>query len=316
MTSTILVVGTMRRPTGAVGLRPQSLAEVTHRNCRWVYRPTAFSLPAPCLASRASSLRTLATQVFNDIGQSLVVGALKGFNCCLLAYGQPGSGKSYSFFGYGANRGVVPQVCEEIFKRKTRMESAGRHLDVSFSMVEIYVEQLRDLLSPESKRSLKVRKSVNGTFIEGATTLAVDSYQAIESAMETGSQGRSVGATQLNATSGRGHTVITICFTQTETAVVAAADKSKQVVSEMKMVDLAGSERANATGATGDRLRESAAINKSLLALGNVISALAEQGNDTQAKTTIPYRESKLTQVLQDALGGNSKTIMIAALSP
>ena len=236
-------------------------------------------------------------------------------NCCLFAYGQTGSGKSYSFVGYGSNKGIVPQVCDEIFKRKVEIEASGTtQLQVMFSMMEIYNEKIRDLLNPDAKTNndLKVRTTPKGTFVEGCKAKAVSSFDAINREMESGTASRTVAATQMNATSSRAHTVMTISVKQ----IITEDGRTKEIASDMNLVDLAGSERAESTGATGDRLKEGAAINKSLSSLGNVISALADQANNPKKKVFVPYRDSKLTQILQSALGGNSKTIMVAALSP
>jgi len=253
-------------------------------------------------------------QVFQALGKGVLDNALAGFNCCLFAYGQTGSGKSYSFVGYGSNRGIVPQVCDDIFKRKETLAKEGTELQVTFGMLEIYNEKIRDLLNPDPKTNndLKVRTTPKGTFVEGVKARAVNSFKAINDTMEAGTASRTVAATQMNATSSRAHTVMTISVKQLKTE----DGLKKELASDMNLVDLAGSERAESTGATGDRLKEGAAINKSLSSLGNVISALADQSNNPKKKVFIPYRDSKLTQILQSALGGNSKTIMVAALSP
>jgi len=253
--------------------------------------------------------------VYDGLGASVLDNALNGFNCCLFAYGQTGSGKSYSFVGYGSNKGIVPQVCGTVFARKEEMEKSGTtQLQVTFSMMEIYNEKIRDLLNPDPKTNndLKVRTTPKGTFVEGAKAKAVGSYKAISDTMDAGTASRTVAATQMNATSSRAHTIMCISVKQ----VISEDGRTKELSSDMNLVDLAGSERAESTGATGDRLKEGAAINKSLSSLGNVIKALADQANNPGKKVFIPYRDSKLTQILQSALGGNSKTIMVAALSP
>ena len=254
-------------------------------------------------------------EVYEQLGRGVLNNALDGFNCCLFAYGQTGSGKSYSFVGYGANKGVVPQVCDEVFRRKAEIEASGTtELQVTFGMMEIYNEKIRDLLNPDPKTNndLKVRTTPKGTYVEGCKQKAVRSYKAISDTMDAGTASRTVAATQMNATSSRAHTVMTISVKQ----IRKEDGRVKEISSDMNLVDLAGSERAESTGATGDRLKEGAAINKSLSSLGNVISALADAANNPKKKVFIPYRDSKLTQILQSALGGNSKTIMVAALSP
>jgi len=209
----------------------------------------------------------------------------------------------------------VPQVCDEVFKRKVDIEASGTtQLQVTFSMMEIYNEKIRDLLNtdPKTNNDLKVRTTAKGTFVDGTKPKVVGSFEEIDKTMEQGVASRTVAATQMNATSSRAHTLMTIRVTQ----MITEDGRTKEISSDMNLIDLAGSERAESTGATGDRLKEGAAINKSLSALGNVISALADAANNPKKKVFIPYRDSKLTQILQSALGGNSKTIMVAALSP
>uniref|UniRef100_H2ZMC6 Kinesin-like protein n=1 Tax=Ciona savignyi TaxID=51511 RepID=H2ZMC6_CIOSA len=257
-----------------------------------------------------------ATQrkVFDNLGQGVLDNAFEGYNCSLFAYGQTGSGKSFSMVGYGKNRGIVPITCDELFQSIDRC-SDGTKFEVTFSMLEIYNEQVRDLLTKDNpKGGLNVRQNPKlGLFyVEKLKKVAVGSYNEIERRMEEGTANRTVASTQMNATSSRAHTVVTITFDQI-TKNEAGQETKKS--SSINLVDLAGSERADSTGATGDRLKEGANINKSLSALGNVISALADQSLGKK-KVVVPYRDSALTKLLMSALGGNSKTIMIAALSP
>ena len=194
-------------------------------------------------------------QVYQGLGEGVLNNALQGFNCCLFAYGQTGSGKSYSFVGYGSNKGIVPQVCDTVFKRKVSMEATGSvKLQVTFSMMEIYNEKIRDLLNPDPKTNndLKVRTTAKGTWVEGVKARAVNSYQAISDTMDQGTSSRTVAATQMNATSSRAHTVMTISVKQ----IISEEGRMKEVASDMNLVDLAGSERAESTGATGERLKE------------------------------------------------------------
>ncbi|XP_071941853.1 kinesin-like protein KIF28P [Antedon mediterranea] len=254
--------------------------------------------------------------VFNDLGNGVLKNAWEGYNCSLFAYGQTGSGKSYSVVGYGANKGIVPMFCNQIFVGINEKKSEGvkTEYEVSFSMLEIYNEQVRDLLSPSSnkKGGLRVREHPKkGFYAEGLRTVPVNSYNDIENRMEEGTRNRTVAATQMNATSSRAHTIVGVTFTQKS---FNDAGQEMAKVSIINLVDLAGSERADSTGATGDRLKEGAAINQSLSALGNVIAALADASSGKRVK--VPYRDSVLTRLLKNALGGNSKTIMIAALSP
>ena len=183
-------------------------------------------------------------------------------------------------------------------------------------MLEIYNEKIQDLLIPVNQRvqgGLKVRESkVAGVFVEGLSKQACCSYKEIEDLMEVGNTHRSIGATQMNATSSRAHTIFTIEFKKIEIDGTRRTEK----LSVINLVDLAGSEKAGQTGATGDRLKEGCAINKSLVVLGSVIEALAEKSMGKKANIVIPYRDSALTRILSNALGGNSKTVMVCALSP
>mmetsp|Transcript_54861 Transcript_54861/g.158708 ORF Transcript_54861/g.158708 Transcript_54861/m.158708 type:complete len:993 (+) Transcript_54861:204-3182(+) len=255
--------------------------------------------------------------VFEAFGKKVLDNAWEGYHCCLFAYGQTGAGKSYSMVGYGANKGIVPTSCEEIFMRISANDDPGLSFEVMVSMVEIYNEQVQDLLvaaKDRPKKGLEIRESQQlGIYIDGVMKRAVDSYKAIEGVMEEGTMNRTVGSTLMNATSSRAHTVITIEFKQVST-LEGGVKGSK--VSMINLVDLAGSEKAGQTGASGDRLKEGCAINKSLSALGNVIEKLADKAMGKAKNVVVPYRDSKLTRLLQNALGGSSKTIMICAISP
>lgn len=254
--------------------------------------------------------------VFNCLGKQVLDNAWQGYHCCLFAYGQTGAGKSYSMVGYGANKGIVPISMFEIFDRIRKNDNPAIEYEVNFSMLEIYNEKVQDLLVEIKQRpqqGLKVREHQKlGVYVEGLSKHPVDSYEAIEALVDEGNRNRTIGATMMNASSSRAHTIITLEFKQKE-----QVDKRKtEKLSVINLVDLAGSERAGKTGASGDRLKEGSAINTSLTVLGLVISKLAERENAKGKNTVIPYRDSVLTRILQNALGGNSKTIMICAISP
>ncbi|XP_076455652.1 kinesin-like protein KIF28 isoform X2 [Babylonia areolata] len=254
-------------------------------------------------------------KVYSDLGQGILDNAWEGYNSTLFAYGQTGSGKSWSIVGYGVNKGVVPQFCEAIFQgiEQKKGEGAEVEFEVTFSMLEIYNEQVRDLLSTKSQKGgLRIRQHPkHGFYADGLQVVPVVSYSDIEKRMEEGTTNRTVAATNMNATSSRAHTIVGITFLQ-KFKNAAGEDTTKSAL--INLVDLAGSERADSTGATGDRLKEGAAINQSLSCLGNCISALADKAGGKRVK--VPFRDSALTKLLKNALGGNSKTIMIAALSP
>ncbi|XP_052232106.1 kinesin-like protein KIF28 isoform X2 [Dreissena polymorpha] len=274
------------------------------------FRMTPDGSAEPVRGSTYACQRT----VFDDLGQGVLNNAFEGYNCSLFAYGQTGSGKSYSVVGYGVNRGIIPITCDELFKTMSTNNDPNKRYEVLFSMLEIYNEQVRDLLSKDNpKGGLNVRQNpkLGMFYVEGLKKVPVGSYSEIEKRMEQGTQSRTVASTNMNATSSRAHTVVTIVFDQ----IIKTNNGETKKSSTMNLVDLAGSERADSTGATGDRLKEGANINKSLSALGNVISALADLSMGKK-KVMVPYRDSILTKLLQNALGGNSKTIMIAALSP
>ena len=254
--------------------------------------------------------------VFDALGRQILDNAWEGYHCCLFAYGQTGSGKSYSMVGYGANKGIVPISCEEIFKRISDNKEPSKHYEVEVSMLEIYNEKVQDLLVPISNRppsGLKIRESkALGVFVADLTKYPVSSYEEISNKMDEGYQNRTIGSTLMNNTSSRAHTIVTIEFKQVQTVGKTKSEK----LSKINLVDLAGSERANSTGATGARLKEGCNINKSLLVLGNVINTLADKALGKKKDVLPPYRDSALTRILQNALGGNSKTVMICALSP
>ena len=253
--------------------------------------------------------------VYDKVGVQVLNNAMSGYHCCLFAYGQTGSGKSYSMIGYGANRGIVPIISREIFNKIKENTSESRTFSIRFSMLEIYNEKVQDLMVDVQKRvggGLKIRESKKeGVFVDKLTKHRVKSYDEIEEKMAEGNRNRTVAATQMNSCSSRAHTIISIEFTQKEIIYGNVTEK----FSVINLVDLAGSEKVSKTGATGDRLKEGSSINKSLTVLGMVISALADISMGKKSKV-IPYRDSALTRILQNALGGNSKTLMICAISP
>ncbi|KAI8877974.1 kinesin-domain-containing protein [Backusella circina FSU 941] len=261
--------------------------------------------------------------VYNDLGRELLDHAFDGYNCCIFAYGQTGSGKSYSMMGYGEDKGIIPRTCSELFERVANLSNDSLKFQVEVSYIEIYNEKVRDLLNPGNKGNLKVREHPTiGPYVEDLSRLVVNSFEDIDHLMSEGNKARTVAATNMNETSSRSHAIFTLFLTSNRFDQIANLNTEK--ASRISLVDLAGSERANSTGATGARLKEGANINKSLTTLGKVIAGLAEQsesGRSQKRKTKeggvfIPYRDSVLTYLLKDSLGGNSKTAMIAAISP
>ena len=219
--------------------------------------------------------------------------------------------------GYGEEAGVIPKICRNMFERITDFQKdKNLTYTVEVSYLEIYNERVRDLLNPATKGNLKVREHPStGPYVEDLAKLAVRSFQEIEHLMDEGNKARTVAATSMNETSSRSHAVFTLTVTQKRHDVETRLDTEK--VAKISLVDLAGSERATSTGATGARLKEGAEINRSLSTLGRVIAALADLSTGKKKNMSmVPYRDSVLTWLLKDSLGGNSMTAMIAAISP
>ncbi|XP_037832879.1 kinesin-like protein KIF1B isoform X2 [Kryptolebias marmoratus] len=273
-------------------------------------------------------------RVYNDIGKEMLEHAFEGYNVCIFAYGQTGAGKSYTMMGKQeegqglkqeegqglkqeeGQEGIIPMLCEDLFEKineDSNKEELSYSVEVSY--MEIYCERVRDLLNPKNKGNLRVREHpLLGPYVEDLSKLAVTSYTDIADLMDAGNKARTVAATNMNETSSRSHAVFTIVFTQKKHD--NETDLTTEKVSKISLVDLAGSERADSTGAKGTRLKEGANINKSLTTLGKVISALAEVSKKKKKSDFIPYRDSVLTWLLRENLGGNSRTAMVAALSP
>uniref|UniRef100_A0A673MKV0 Kinesin-like protein KIF13B n=1 Tax=Sinocyclocheilus rhinocerous TaxID=307959 RepID=A0A673MKV0_9TELE len=239
--------------------------------------------------------------VFQCLGESLLHNAFQGYNACIFAYGQTGSGKSYTMMGSVDQPGLIPRLCSSLFERTVQHQREEECFTVEVSYMEIYNEKVRDLLDPKgSRQALRVREhKVLGPYVDGLSRLAVESYKDIESLMSEGNKSRTVAATNMNEESSRSHAGIAV-----------------QLLGKLSLVDLAGSERAAKTGAAGERLKEGSNINKSLTTLGLVISALADQGAGKNKNKFVPYRDSVLTWLLKDSLGGNSRTAMVATVSP
>uniref|UniRef100_A0A8C2B489 plus-end-directed kinesin ATPase n=1 Tax=Cyprinus carpio TaxID=7962 RepID=A0A8C2B489_CYPCA len=258
-------------------------------------------------------------QVYRDIGEEMLLHSFEGYNVCIFAYGQTGAGKSYTMMGKQEKdqEGIIPLLCEDLFT-KINGKNTDNNMSYSVSYMEIYCERVRDLLNPKNKGNLRVREHpLLGPYVEDLSKLAVTSYNDIQDLMDSGNKARTVAATNMNETSSRSHAVFNIIFTQKR--YDSETDNTSEKVSKISLVDLAGSERADSTGAKGTRLKEGANINKSLTTLGKVISALAEVVSNKKKKKVesfIPYRDSVLTWLLRENLGGNSRTAMVAALSP
>ncbi|XP_055083482.1 uncharacterized protein kif16bb [Periophthalmus magnuspinnatus] len=260
-------------------------------------------------------------KIYKDLGSGVIKAASEGFNTCILAYGQTGSGKSYTMMGQKGDKGLIPRICEGLFQQIAEKSKSAVSFHTEVSFLEIYNERVQDLLqknsTPTDKGPLKVREHPKeGPYVQNLTRHLVQSYSDVEELMLLGNSNRTTAITDLNDASSRSHAIFTIRFTRAwfEDSLPC------ETVSKIHLVDLAGSERADATRATGARLKEGANINKSLVTLGCVISTLVLFQNVVTTKRKkmifIPYRDSVLTWLLKDSLGGNSKTTMIATISP
>ncbi|XP_047495506.1 kinesin-like protein unc-104 isoform X15 [Penaeus chinensis] len=262
-----------------------------------------------------------ATQsdVMRDIGIEMLDHAFAGYNVCIFAYGQTGAGKSYTMMGKQekGHEGIIPLICKDMFRKIANCTDDELQYSVEVSYMEIYCERVRDLLNPKTQ-NLRVREHpLLGPYVEDLAKLAVTTFDDINNLIDEGNKARTVAATNMNETSSRSHAVFTMVLTQRRND--STTKLTTERVSKISLVDLAGSERADSTGAKGTRLKEGANINKSLTTLGKVISALAEvtsKPNKKRKAEFIPYRDSVLTWLLRENLGGNSKTAMVAAISP
>ncbi|CAB3985193.1 kinesin KIF16B isoform X2, partial [Paramuricea clavata] len=269
-------------------------------------------------ADRRSRNYSNQERVFNDLGSMILKAAFEGYNACIFAYGQTGSGKTYTMMGDSQkDPGLIPRICEAMFSKMNANKDQGVSYRTEVSYLEIYKEHVRDLLRPPAKgttqHNLKVREHPrDGIYVQDLTKHLVSDFECIHNLMIEGSNVRVTASTNMNDVSSRSHAIFTISFTQAK----FDHDMPSETVSKINLVDLAGSERADATGATGERLKEGGLINKSLVTLGTVISHLADVSMHPQKKIFIPYRDSVLTWLLKDSLGGNSKKVMIATISP
>ncbi|XP_028407643.1 kinesin-like protein KIF14 [Dendronephthya gigantea] len=287
-----------------------------------------------CFWSFDENCETFATQeyVYNKIGKPLVENAFDGYNTCLFAYGQTGSGKSYSMMGlnHQEQAGIIPRFCHDLFQRI--VSSPELTFSVEISYFEIYNEKIHDLLDYQKgrdnkKSNLRIREHPElGPYVQDLSTYIVSSYADVESWLAVGNKSRATAATGMNEKSSRSHSVFTIILTQTQTELLEGTETQMSKTSKINLIDLAGSERAS-TALNDDvidskqtydlRLKEGGSINKSLHTLGKVISVLSSREKaGKKKKVHIPYRDSVLTWLLKDSLGGNSKTAMIATVSP
>lgn len=266
--------------------------------------------------------------IYNALGEEFLDHNFEGYHTCIFAYGQTGSGKSYTMMGTAEQPGLIPRTCEDLFERIESNNSRHISYTVRVSYFEVYNEHVRDLLAPSRHSSndhpyyLKIRESpTEGPYVKDLIDVPVKNYAELLKWMRLGDASRTTASTKMNDTSSRSHAVFTIMLKQIHYDI--STDSTTERMARIRLVDLAGSERAKATEATGARLREGSNINKSLTTLGRVIAALADprhgrvhNGGKNRSKDVVPYRDSILTWLLKDSLGGNSKTAMIACIAP
>uniref|UniRef100_A0A4W6DJD2 Kinesin-like protein n=1 Tax=Lates calcarifer TaxID=8187 RepID=A0A4W6DJD2_LATCA len=296
-------------PAGGIVQMDLRLGQVILRNPRASASEPQKTFTFDAVYDASSKQRDL----YDESVRPLIDSALAGFNGTIFAYGQTGTGKTYTMQGVWLDpekRGVIPNAFDHIFTHISRSQSDKQYL-VRASYLEIYREEVRDLLDPNhgTARALELRESPDtGVYVRDLTSCVCKSIKEIEEVMNVGNQARAVGATDMNEHSSRSHALFLITVECSQ----PGPDGRKHIrVGRLNLVDLAGSERQAKTGVQGDRLKEAAKINLSLSALGNVISALADGRSGH-----VPYRDSKLTRLLQDSLGGNAKTVMVATLGP
>ncbi|CAJ1050164.1 kinesin-like protein KIF17 isoform X2 [Xyrichtys novacula] len=282
-----------------------------HRCQCFIEKPGAVDEPPKQFTFDGTYFTDQSTeQMYNEVAYPLVEGTTEGYNGTIFAYGQTGSGKSFTMQGVSdpaAQRGVIPRSFEHIFESIQCAENTKFLVRASY--LEIYNEEIRDLLGSDTKQRLELKEHPErGVYVRDLSMHTVSSVGECERIIEAGWRNRAVGYTLMNKDSSRSHSIFTIHL---EICSTDAAGQDHLRAGKLNLVDLAGSERQSKTGATGERLREATKINLSLSALGNVISALV----DGRSKY-VPYRDSKLTRLLQDSLGGNTRTLMIACLSP
>ncbi|KAL0352049.1 UNVERIFIED_CONTAM: Kinesin-like protein KIN-4A [Sesamum calycinum] len=285
-----------------------------------------------------------STAMYEECVAPLVDGLFQGYNATVLAYGQTGSGKTYTMgtsLKDGCQTGLIPKVMNALFSKiETLKHEIEFQLHVSF--IEIHKEEVRDLLDPDSankpeianghagkltvpgKPPIQIRETSNGVItLAGSTERSVKTLKEMADCLEQGSLSRATGSTNMNSQSSRSHAIFTITMEQMRRLHPGTSSDGnlndcmteEYLCAKLHLVDLAGSERAKRTGSDGLRFKEGVHINKGLLALGNVISALGDEKKRKEG-VHVPYRDSKLTRLLQDSLGGNSRTVMIACISP
>lgn len=253
-------------------------------------------------------MRSNQKDVYDVAAKPIIDSVLEGFNGTIFAYGQTSSGKTHTMSGPNIEdielQGIIPRMVRTVFNR---IETASEAIEftVKVSMVEIYCEKIRDLIDV-TKDNLKIHEDKNkGVYMANITETYITGESDVYDLMKLGNQNRSVACTQMNAESSRSHSIFILTITQNNSEDLSCK------TGKLYLVDLAGSEKISKTGAEGQTLEEAKMINKSLTCLGKVIKALTDK-----KQTHIPYRESKLTRILSESLGGNSKTCLVITCSP
>ncbi|MQL90771.1 hypothetical protein Taro_023374 [Colocasia esculenta] len=310
-----------------VRMRPLNEAEEGHQIVQKISSNSISILDNVFTFDSVADTRSTQEEIFQLVGLPLVENCLAGFNSSIFAYGQTGSGKTYTMWGpahasledgsLGTEIGLTPRVFERLFSRIHEEEEKHSDKQLTYqchcSFLEIYNEQIMDLLDP-SRKNLQIREDVRaGIFVDCLSEEYVCSVKDVNQLLLKGLENRRTGATSINAESSRSHCVFT-CIIESRSKSIADGLNSLRI-SRINLVDLAGSERQKFTGAAGDRLKEAGNINRSLSQLGNLINILAEVSQSGKQRH-IPYRDSKLTFLLQESLGGNAKLAMICAISP
>ncbi|KAF6136889.1 hypothetical protein GIB67_018928 [Kingdonia uniflora] len=306
----------------AVRVRPPTLQQ-SHNETHWKVEDNRISLHKS-LGTPISGISFAFDHIFDQIctnqrvydllTKDVIRAAVEGFNGTAFAYGQTSSGKTYTMNGSEKDPGIIQLAVKDIFLNIQMM--ATREFLLRVSYMEIYNEELNDLLAPDDKK-LQIHESLErGIFVAGLREEIVNSADQVLKLIESGEVNRHFGETNMNARSSRSHTIFRMVIESKDKDITISGDYSSSDairVSVLNLVDLAGSERIVKTGADGVRLKEGKHINKSLLVLGNVINKLSDGGKQ---RGHVPYRDSKLTRILQPALGGNAKTSIICTVAP
>ena len=286
------------------------------RQRQWIEEPSLFHLHRFTFDS-IFDMDSLQEDVYNITAKQAVQSVLEGYNSTIFCYGQTGTGKTYTMEGFtyeskNPNRGIIQRTIQDIFNFIETTSDENTKFIIRCSFLQIYNENISDLLKSD-KKNLQIREDKKkGIYVDLLSEWAVRSPLDLYALLRRGGGTRTTSATYMNDVSSRSHAVFQITVEQMTTDIELKDNKAQIKVGKLNLVDLAGSERIRITGTRGQQLEESKKINKSLSCLGNVINALT----DKKGKNYIPYRDSKLTRLLQDSLGGNCKTTMIATISP